>query len=172
AAAKCADAEEKFELEYKGCMMDLLIALLMRKNSMTTARFKEEQKKLVGISDFVKGLRTAGRAEEEKYILPEQKPLLAISDPERNRRWNERNAQWEKRKNACILNILREIKSTGKSPEEILKEKAKQDALLGFFGVELLNFVRRYREAEPGVAKETVLAEYLKRRNEFLNRNR
>ena len=167
-AEKCIDAEEKFKLEYQVCMVDLLISLLMRKNSMPLSKFYEEQKNLVDISNYVEKLQTAGKEEESRYIPPEQKQRLQISAPELNERWNQVNTEWESRKKSYVLEILREIRKTGKKPEEILKKMAESDKILQFFGTDQLEFIEQYRNAYPETVKNHVLTEYLTGRKEFL----
>ena len=169
-AEKCIDAEEKFKLEYQICMLDLLIPLLMHKHSMPLSKFREGQKKLVYITNYTKRLLTAGMEEERKYILPEHKHKTKISDPELNQRWERANTEWESHKKDYVLTILREIKKNGEKPEDILKKMAVSNKLLQIFGIDQLTFIEQYREAWPETAKESVLADYLKRRNEFLHK--
>ena len=168
AAEKCVDPEEKFKLEYQVCILDLLIPLLMRKNTMPLSKFQEEQKNLVDISNYVEKLQTARMEEESRYVLPEQKPRLKISNPELNRCWTQANAEWESHKKSCVLEILRKIRKTGKKPEEILVKMAQNNKLLRFFGIDQLKFIEQYRNAYPESAKEKVLMEYLNCRDNFL----
>ncbi len=169
-AEKCVDAEEKFKLEYQVCMLDLLIPLLTRKHSMPLSKFYEEQKNLVDITNYTKRLLTAGLEEESKYILPEHKHKMKISDPELNLRWKQATAEWESHKKGYVLTILKEIKKDGEKPEEILKKMAVNNKLLQIFGIDQLAFIEQYREAWPETAKESVLADYLKCRNDFLRK--
>lgn len=169
-AEKCVDAEEKFKLEYQVCMLDLLIPLVEHRHSMPLSKYSEEQKNLVYIRNYTKRLLTAGLEEESKYIWPEQKHKMKISDPELNRRWKQANAEWESHKKAYVLTILREIKKNGEKPDEILRKMAENNKLLQIFGIDQLAFIEQYRAAWPETAKESVLADYLKRRNEFLRK--
>ena len=171
-AEKCVDAEEKFKLEYQVCMLDLLIPLVEHRHSMPLSKYSEEQKNLVYIRNYTKRLLTAGLEEESKYIWPEHKHKMKISDPELNQRWKLANAEWESHKKDYVLTILREIRKTGKKPEDILKKMAVNNELLQIFGIDQLTFIKQYRNAWPETAKESVLADYLKRRNEFLQKYR
>ena len=169
-AEKCVDAEEKFKLEFQVCILDLLIPLQIRKYDMPPSKFHEGQKNLVEITNYAKRLLTAGLKEESKYILPEQKNKMKIADPKLNQRWKQANSEWESHKKGYVLSILKEIRKTGKKPEEILKKMAENDELLQIFGIDQLAFIEQYRNAWPETAKESVLADYLKRRNEFLRK--
>ena len=169
-AEKCVDAEEKFKLEYQVCMLDLLIPLVEHRHSMPLSKYAEEQKNLVYIRNYTKRLLTAGLEEESKYIWPEHKHKMKISDPELNQRWKLANAEWESHKKDYVLTILREIRKTGKKPEDILKKMAVNNELLQIFGIDQLTFIKQYRNAWPETAKESVLADYLKRRNDFLHK--
>ena len=95
---------------------------------------------------------------------------MKIADPELNQRWKQANSEWESHKKGYVLSILTEIRKTGKKPEEILKKMAENDELLQIFGIDQLAFIEQYRNAWPETAKESVLADYLKRRNEFLRK--
>ena len=169
-AEKCVDAEEKFKLEYQVCMLDLLIPLVEHRHSMPLSKYSEEQKNLVYIRNYTKRLLTAGLEEESKYIWPEQKHKMKISDPELKQRWERANAEWESHKKDYVLTILREIRKTGKKPEDILKKMAVNNELLQIFGIDQLTFIKQYRNAWPETAKESVLADYLNRRNDFLHK--
>ena len=169
-AEKCVDAEEKFKLEYQVCMLDLLIPLVEHRHSMPLSKYSEEQKNLVYIGNYTKRLLTAGLEEESKYIWPEHKHKMKISDPELNQRWKLANAEWESHKKDYVLTILREIRKTGKKPEDILKKMAVNNELLQIFGIDQLTFIKQYRNAWPETAKESVLADYLNRRNDFLRK--
>ena len=167
AAGRCNDPEEKFDLERKICFAELLVDLVKRRNSgaLSDRQYQQEQKKLVAISNYIGKLQKSG-LEAENRLIPSDR--LTISDPELNERWKQVNAAWSSHKRICILEILRKIRKTGKTQEEILKEMAQSDRLLRFFAIDQMELLERYRNAQPGNDKETVLTEYLARRDEFL----
>ena len=167
AAGRCSDPEEKFDIERRICFAELLVDLVKRRNSgaLSERQFKQEQRKLVDISNYVEELQKSGVSAENRLIPP---ILLEKSDPELKERWKQVNTKWGAHKRNCILAILRKIRETGKMPKEILKKMAVSDRMLHFFGIDQTELLERYRDADPGNDKETVLTEYLARRDEFL----
>ena len=169
-AKNSADEETRFKMGYKACMLELFIALQMRKENMTYAEYMAEQKNLVDISNFIERFLRSGKDLEKKRFPEEVARQLEIGDPVLKKRWDQASTEWESRKRNHALKILREIRDSGGTPDSILQKMAENNVVLRFFGIDQPDLLERYRNAEPGADKQKVLTEYLQCRNQFLQK--
>ena len=127
-----------------------------------------EQKKLVGIANFIERFLTTGKKIEKMIFPKDVSQQQEIRDPVLKKRWDQTVAEWESQKRDHALKILREIRKSGGTPDSVLRKMSENNVLFRFFGIDQPDMFERYRNAEPGTEKRKVLTEYLQCRDRFL----
>ena len=167
-AKNSADEETRFKMEYKAAMLDLFTDLQKRRGNMTDAEYMAEQKKLVGIANFIERFLTTGKKIEKMIFPKDVSQQQEIRDPVLKKRWDQVAGNWESKKRDHALKILREIRKSGGTPDSVLRKMAENNVAFRFFGIDQLDLLERYLNAEPGTEKRKVFTEYLQCRERFL----
>ena len=168
-------ADLEFEIEWNNLRIDLLERSHGRK--ITDAEFYREDSNLVNLWKTAKWLLKSGvGAEKMDLDYGELEAKLTIPNVELQQRWLQLDNDWQTHKQDRIRELVRRTKESGQDPREILREMAKNDAVLRFFGIEQAEYLGKYENIRFSGRKDAkqesdaLIDGYLKHREELLRK--
>ncbi|MBO4648636.1 MAG: protein kinase [Lentisphaeria bacterium] len=166
-------ADLEFEIEWNNLRIDLLERSRDRK--ITDTEFYREDSNLISLWKTAKWLLKSGASAEKMDLdYGELEEKLTIRDIESHQRWLQLDNEWQNYKANCIRELVRRTKESGQEPRVILREMAKNDAVLRFFGIEQVEYLGKYENIRFSGRQDAkrecdaLIAGYLKHREELL----
>ena len=166
-------AEKEFEIEWNDLRIDLLERSDDRK--ITDQEFYREDRILVSLWKTAKWLIKSGiGAESIDLDHGELKEKLTIRDIDLHQQWVQADLDWQRHKQDCIKELVRKTKESGQDPKTILREMAKQDPALLFFGIEQAEYLGEYEKVRfsgqlnAKQEADEAAAKYMQAREKFL----